>query len=121
MTIIAGSRLPEKKHIRIALTHVYGIGQSRADLICAVAKVNPETKVSELGDEIEAIREAITNAGWLLGTAAKRKKDQDIKEKISIKSYQGRRHVLGLPVRGQKTQKNARTARKRRVRRRDSK
>ena len=70
MTIIAGSRLPEKKHIRIALTHVYGIGQSRADLICAVAKVNPETKVSELGDEIEAIREAITSAGWLLGTAA---------------------------------------------------
>ena len=118
MTIIAGSRLPDKKHIRIALTSVYGIGISRADKICKLANINPETKVKDLAGEIEQIREAISQSGWLLGTALKRQVNQDIKDKISIRSYQGRRLVLGLPVRGQKTQKNARTARKRRVARR---
>ncbi|MDC3181277.1 ribosomal protein uS13 [Gammaproteobacteria bacterium] len=120
MTIIAGSRLPEKKHIRIALTSVYGLGQSRADNVCALAKVNPETKVVDLSSsEIDVIREVITASGWVLGTNLRREVNQCIKDKITIKTYQGRRLILGLPVRGQKTQKNSRTARKRRVSRRD--
>jgi small subunit ribosomal protein S13 len=122
MTIIAGSRLPEKKHIRIALTSVHGIGQSRADEVCRLASVNPETKVVDLkNSDIDDIREAITNSGWLLGTNLRREVNQRIKDKITIKTYQGRRLVLGLPVRGQNTQKNSRTARKRRVSRRDDK
>ncbi|UTC24277.1 ribosomal protein uS13 [Candidatus Comchoanobacter bicostacola] len=118
MTIIAGSRLPDNKHIVIGLTHVHGIGRSRAKDICELAKINPETKVKDLGDQVEKIRNVISEKNYVLGTSLKRVVNQCIKDKITIRSYQGRRLILGLPVNGQKTQKNAKTARKRRVSRR---
>ena len=117
MTIIAGSRLAENQHIWIGLTGIYGVGKTRALIICEKCKVNPATKVSSLKkEEIEKIRDQLTASGWELGVALKRSISKFISTKKMIRSYQGRRHSATpkLPVRGQNTQKNAKTARRRR-------
>lgn len=115
MTIIAGSRLSDNQHIWVGLTRIFGIGKTRALIICNECKLNPETKVRDLKeDQIEAIRHQLTASGWELGTTLKRMIGKFISIKKMIRSYQGRRHVGKLPVRGQNTQKNAKTARKRR-------
>lgn len=113
MTIIAGSRLPDNKHVVIGLTSVFGIGRTRAKLVCNKTSINPETKVKDLSSEdVENIRKILSEEGWSLGTTLKRTVQEAIKLKISTRSVQGIRLLLGLPVNGQKTQKNARTARK---------
>ena len=114
MTIIAGCRLAENKHIWIGLTRIYGIGKTRANLICKTAKVNPETKVKDLGDSVEKIRTVITESGWSIGPALKRVRRKAISIKKVIRCYQGRRLTVGLPVNGQRTKTNAKTSRKRR-------
>lgn len=115
MTIIAGSRLAENHHIWIGLTRIYGVGRTRALKLCEISGVKPGVKVKDLSDqEIERIRTALTESGWEIGTNLRRTIKKFISIKKMIRSYQGRRHAVKLPVRGQKTQKNAKTARKRR-------
>jgi|AntRauTorckE5430_2_1112549.scaffolds.fasta_scaffold00727_11 small subunit ribosomal protein S13 len=115
MTIIAGSRLLDNQHIWVGLTRIYGVGETRSRIICEKCKINPETKVKDLSEtQVEAIRHHLTATGWDLGTTLKRLVGKYISIKKMIRSYQGRRHVGKLPVRGQNTQKNAKTARRRR-------
>lgn len=115
MTIIAGSRLSENQHIWVGLTRIYGVGKTRALKLCEKSKIKPDTKVKDLSEaQIEAIRAELNASGWEIGTTLKRMISRFISIKKMIRSYQGRRHVVKLPVRGQNTQKNARTARKRR-------
>lgn len=115
MTIIAGSRLAENQHIWVGLTRIYGVGKTRALEVCDLAKLNPETKVRDLNDqEVEQIRHILAETGWELGSTLKRTIKKFISIKKMIRSYQGRRHAVKLPVRGQNTQKNAKTARRRR-------
>lgn len=115
MTIIAGSRLNDNQHIWVGLTGIFGVGKTRALQLCEQCKIEPSTKVKDLSaDQIEAIRNQLNTSGWEIGTSLKRMISRFISIKKMIRCYQGRRHVVKLPVRGQNTQKNARTARRRR-------
>ena len=109
MARIAGVDLPRNKHANIALTYIYGIGNSRAARILDAAKVDPMKKVSELGeDEVNRIRQVIEAEGSVEGDLRK-DVSMNIKRLIEIGSYRGFRHRRNLPVRGQRTHTNART------------
>ena len=109
MARIAGVDLPRQKHIDIALTYIYGIGNPRAKKILAAANVEAMRKVQDLTeDEVNRIRQVIENEGNVEGDL---RKDitMHIKRLIEIGSYRGFRHRRSLPVRGQRTHTNART------------
>ena len=109
MARIAGVDLPCNKHANIALTYIYGIGNSRAVRILDAAKVDPMKKISDLGeDEVNRIRQVIEAEGSVEGDLRK-DVSMNIKRLIEIGSYRGFRHRRNLPVRGQRTHTNART------------
>jgi small subunit ribosomal protein S13 len=109
MARIAGVDLPRNKHAIIALTYIYGIGNSRAASILDAAKVDPMKKVSDLAeDEVNRIRQVIEAEGSVEGDLRK-DVSMNIKRLIEIGSYRGFRHRRNLPVRGQRTHTNART------------
>jgi small subunit ribosomal protein S13 len=112
---IAGVDLPRDKRIEIALTYIYGIGLSRSHEILTNTGVNPDTRVKDLSDEeITALR-AFIETNYQIEGDLRRLESMNIKRLIDIGTYRGRRHRLGLPVRGQRTRTNARTRRGRRV------
>ena len=109
MARIAGVDLPRNKHVVIALTYIYGIGDSRSHQILQAAAVEPTKKVQDLGeDEVNRIRQVIENEGNVEGDLRK-DISMHIKRLIEIGSYRGFRHRRSLPVRGQRTHTNART------------
>ena len=109
MARIAGVDLPRNKRAFIALTYIYGIGQSRATRILDEAKVDAMKKVQDLGeDEVNRIRQVIEGEGLVEGDLRK-EISMSIKRLIEIGSYRGYRHRRNLPVRGQRTHTNART------------
>ena len=109
MARIAGVDLPRNKHVNIALTYIYGIGNSRSRRLLGVAKVEAMKKVQDLNeDEVNRIRQAIEAEGDVEGDLRK-DISMHIKRLIEIGSYRGFRHRRNLPVRGQRTHTNART------------
>ena len=109
MARIAGVDLPRNKHAHIALTYIYGIGNSRSARILSEASVDPMKKVQDLGeDEVNRIRQVIEGEGMVEGDLRK-EVQMNIKRLIEIGSYRGYRHRRNLPVRGQRTHTNART------------
>jgi small subunit ribosomal protein S13 len=109
MARIAGVDLPRNKHAHIALTYIYGIGNSRSARILAEANVDSMKKVQDLGeDEVNRIRQVIEGEGMVEGDLRK-EVQMNIKRLIEIGSYRGYRHRRNLPVRGQRTHTNART------------
>jgi small subunit ribosomal protein S13 len=109
MARIAGVDLPRNKHVNIALTYIYGIGNSRSQKILDNAKVEPMKKVQDLNEEeVNRIRQVIESEGGVEGDLRK-DTSMHIKRLIEIGSYRGYRHRRSLPVRGQRTHTNART------------
>ena len=109
MARISGVDLPRNKRIEIGLTYVFGIGNTSAKDIVKQANVDPSTKCGELSDEqITTIRAIIDNDYQTEGDL-RRFISQNIKRLTDIGSAKGRRHRVGLPVRGQRTKTNART------------
>jgi small subunit ribosomal protein S13 len=109
MARIAGVDLPRNKHVNIALTYIYGIGNPRAAKILVAANVEPLKKVQDLNEEeVNRIRQVIENEGNVEGDLRK-DVSMNIKRLIEIGSYRGYRHRRNLPVRGQRTHTNART------------
>ena len=109
MARIAGVDLPRNKRANIALTYIYGIGNSRSARILDAANVDATKKVQDLGeDEVNRIRQVIENEGLVEGDLRK-EVSMNIKRLIGIGSYRGYRHRRNLPVRGQRTHTNART------------
>ena len=105
---IAGVNIPVQKHIVIGLTSIYGIGRSRAEVICASAKIKPETKVKDLSEaELENLRGEV--AKFRVEGDLRREVSMNVKRLIELGAYRGLRHRRGLPVRGQRTRTNART------------
>ena len=108
MARIKGIDIPNDKRIEISLTYIYGIGRKLSKQILTAANVNLDKKAKDLTeDELAAIRKEIdkhTVEGDL-----RREVNMNIKTKMEINSYQGTRHKKGLPVRGQRTNRNART------------
>ncbi len=114
MARIAGVDLPRDKRIEIGLTYIYGIGLSRSHEILANTGVNPDIRVKDLNDaDVAALRGEI-EANYQVEGDLRRWEGLNIKRLIDIGSYRGRRHRMGLPVRGQRTRTNARTRRGRR-------
>ena len=109
MARIAGIDLPRNKRIEIALTYIFGIGQSTATRVLQEAKVDPSTKTSELTDaEITGIRQVIDHTCKVEGDL-RREVSMNIKRLMDLGCYRGLRHRRSLPVRGQRTHTNART------------
>tara|TARA_B100000989_G_scaffold243356_1_gene190350 strand:+ start:475 stop:837 length:363 start_codon:yes stop_codon:yes gene_type:complete len=111
--IISGKHLPERKHVWVALTDIYGIGKVTALKLCDQAKVKSDVKLSELTEsEIDVLRSAVGE----IDTEGKKRRQvaENIKRLMDIGSYRGVRHRRGLPVRGQNTKNNASTRKKRR-------
>ena len=109
MARIAGVDLPRHKRIEISLTYIYGIGLTTAQKILAIADVNPDTRTRDLTeDEVVRLRDAIDKNAVVEGDL-RREVQMNIKRLVDIGCYRGRRHRLGLPVRGQNTKNNART------------
>ena len=108
MARIKNIDLPKEKRIVIGLTYIYGIGPSRAKKICEAAGVSEDIRVNDLTiDQVNALRKECDN--YVLVGDLKREVEMNIKTKMEINSYQGTRHKKGLPVRGQRTSRNART------------
>ncbi|MCI9279814.1 MAG: 30S ribosomal protein S13 [Bacilli bacterium] len=108
MARIKNIELPNEKHVCIGLTAIYGIGRSLALTICNDAKVDSTKKIKDLTDsEITALRKEIDK--YDVEGDLRRDVQMSIKNKMEINCYQGIRHKKGLPVRGQRTSRNART------------
>ena len=109
MARIAGVNLPREKRLEIALTYIYGIGQSTAQRICNDLDLSYEEKVRDLTDEeITKLRTYIDTNLEVEGEL-RRERSQAIKRLQEIGAYRGMRHRRGLPVNGQRTKTNART------------
>ena len=108
---LMGHVLPEEKSIWIALTTIYGIGRVRSRKILDKVGINYLSKVSALTEEDQKkISDEMKN--YTLESDLKREVATAIKLLKEIKCYRGMRHNLWLPVRGQLTRKNAKTAKK---------
>ena len=108
MARIAGINIPVNKHVAIGLTHIYGIGTSRARMVCLAAGVDPSTKVRDLTEaEVNMLRTHI--ARFLVEGDLRRENSMSLKRLMDLGCYRGIRHRKGLPVRGQRTRTNART------------
>ena len=108
MARIKNIELPGEKHTVIGLTAIYGIGRNLAETICDAAKVERTKKVKDLtDDEVAALRKEIDN--YVVEGDLRRDVQMSIKNKMEINCYQGVRHKKGLPVRGQRTSRNAKT------------
>ena len=108
MARIKGVDIPNNKRIEIALTYIYGIGRSLSNTILKEANVDINKRAGELStDELSAIREVMNK--YPTEGDLRREVNMNIKTKMEINSYQGIRHKKGLPVRGQRTNRNART------------
>jgi len=109
MARIAGVDLPQNKQVWIGLTYIHGIGRSRSKDILVKAEVTNTTRVKDLTeDEARRIRKVIQDEVRVEGDLRK-EVAQNIKRLMEIGSYRGIRHRKGLPVRGQRTNTNART------------
>ena len=110
MARIAGVDLPRDKRVEIALTYIYGIGLTRSHEILDKTGVNPDIRVKDLGDaDVAALRAAIDT--YQVEGDLRRWESMNIKRLMDIGCYRGRRHRMGLPVRGQRTRTNSRTRR----------
>ncbi|MEJ7706497.1 MAG: 30S ribosomal protein S13 [Nocardioidaceae bacterium] len=109
MARLVGVDLPRDKRIEVALTYIFGIGKTRAHELLDATGVSPDARVHTLGDgELVKLRDYI-EAHFQVEGDLRREVTADIRRKVEIGSYQGRRHRQGLPVRGQRTKTNART------------
>jgi len=106
---IAGVEIPNNKRVEVGLTYIFGIGRAKARAILEVTKVDFNKKVKDLStEEATRIRKHI-EAKEVVEGDLKKQVNQSIKRLMDINSYRGRRHKMGLPVRGQRTKTNART------------
>ena len=108
MARIGGVNIANHQHAETALTAVYGIGRSRARLICTAAGIKNTSKIKDLSDtEMDRLREQVTK--FTIEGDLRREVSMNIKRLMDLGTWRGLRHRRGLPVRGQRTRTNART------------
>ena len=108
MARIKGVEIPNEKKIVVSLTYIYGVGPTRARKICEAVKVDPEKRTKDLTqDELGKVREELNN--YITEGDLRREVSMNIKNLKEMGCYRGMRHRKGLPVRGQRTNRNART------------
>ena len=110
MPRILGVDIPAEKRIDIALRYVYGIGPVNSKAILTKANIDPGIRAKDLNEQqLSQIVHAIQDGKYVIEGDLRREIGMNLKRLQSIKSYRGIRHLRGLPVRGQRTQTNART------------
>ncbi|MGK0171637.1 MAG: small subunit ribosomal protein S13 [Gammaproteobacteria bacterium] len=108
MARIAGINIPDRQHVWVSLTAIYGIGRTRARKICDSTGIDPHVKVLELSDvDLEKLRTEIGT--YSVEGDLRRETAMSIKRLMDLGCYRGIRHRRSLPVRGQRTSTNART------------
>lgn len=108
MARIAGVNIPDRKHVVIALTSIYGIGRSKAGKICADTGINTSVKIKDLTEaEVDSLRSEV--AKYAVEGDLRREISMNLKRLMDLGCYRGIRHRRGLPLRGQRTKTNART------------
>jgi len=108
MARIGGVNIPNHQHTELALTAIFGIGRSRSRAICEAAGINRATKIKDLSDtDMDKLREQVAKIP--VEGDLRREISMNIKRLIDLGTWRGKRHRLGLPVRGQRTRTNART------------
>ncbi len=115
MARIAGVDLPRDKRVEIGLTYIFGIGLPSSQAILSATGINPDTRVRDLADEEVAKLRAHVEANYQVEGDLRRWEAMNIKRLADIGTYRGRRHRMGLPVRGQRTRTNGRTRRGRKL------
>ncbi len=109
MARVAGIDIPRDKRVEIALTYIYGIGRSTSNVILKEAEISPDVRVKNMTDqEVNVIRNIIEKEYSVEGDL-RTEVTMNIKRLMDTGSYRGLRHKRGLPVRGQRTNTNART------------
>jgi small subunit ribosomal protein S13 len=109
MARIAGVDLPREKRVEIGLTYIFGIGRTLSNKILAQTGINPDTRVKDLTESETAQLREVLEKEYKIEGDLRREIALNIKRLMEIGCYRGRRHRVGLPVRGQKTKTNART------------
>ena len=111
MPRIAGVNIPDNKQIKIALTYIYGIGQTLSQKIIKEAKINPAKKAADLTAQEVNLLKDIIEKNYKIEGELRREVMTNVKRLRDMESWRGLRHLKGLPVRGQKTKTNSRTVR----------
>lgn len=109
MPRVIGVDIPDKKRLVISLTYIYGVGPKIASEIIEKLKLDPNMRAHQLTEDDIANINSTLQTDYVVEGDLRRQVQGNIKRLISIHSYRGMRHRAGLPVRGQCTQKNART------------
>ncbi len=108
MARIAGVDIPNDKRVVVSLTYIFGIGSSSARAICAKADIPHSTRVKDLTEEEGIKLRNIIESSYKVEGELRTEISYNIKRLMDINCYRGRRHKMGLPVRGQRTKTNAR-------------
>lgn len=109
MPRICGVDVPKEKRIEIALTYIHGIGRTLSNKVLEAVGINSDTRAKNLSGEEVAKLTAFITKNYKIEGDLRREVGQNIKRLIDIGTYRGSRHKKGLPVRGQRTNTNART------------
>lgn len=110
MPRLLGVDIPGNKKIPFALQYVYGIGSTLANNLVAEAEIDPDRRANDLSEEeLNQITELLVGKGILVEGDLRRELSANLKRLSAIQCNRGIRHRRGLPVRGQRTQSNART------------
>lgn len=114
MPRVIGIDIPDNKRLEVSLTYIFGIGRRSSNDIIEKLGLNPDTRARELSPDDVARLSALLQTEYVVEGDLRRQVQNNIKRLISIHSYRGMRHRLGLPVRGQRTRTNSRTRKGRR-------
>ena len=110
MARIAGVNVPDNKRVTIALTYIHGIGRHFARQIIDTCGIERTKRMNELSeDELNLIRAEVDTDKYTIEGDLRREVSINIKRLMDMACYRGLRHRKHLPVRGQRTQTNART------------
>lgn len=109
MPRVIGIDIPENKRLEISLTYIYGIGRKLSNDIIEMLGLDKNMRANRLTEDQIAQLNTLLQSKFVVEGDLRRQVQNNIKRLISIHSYRGLRHRLGLPVRGQRTRTNART------------
>jgi len=114
MPRVIGIDIPDNKRLEISLTYIFGVGRKRSNEILAILGLDPNMRANKLTQDDIARINGLLQGEYVVEGDLRRQVQNNIKRLISIHSYRGTRHRLGLPVRGQRTRTNSRTRKGRR-------
>ncbi len=109
MARVIGIDIPDNKRLEVSLTYIYGVGRALSNEVLNKLGLDPNMKAHKLTESDIAKLNAILQSEYVVEGDLRRQIQGNIKRLISIHSYRGMRHRLGLPVRGQRTRSNSRT------------